>query len=175
MGNLNGRPMDNITGARGPVLVLRSLFAELSRLGPTRPLPRNPLLQKVRICLEDGRRAGAECPSRDELFVVGTEPGPRALIPDDKSPLRLRQPHNGLLLAMDPRIPDESEAFPFLLNNPPPAGTVVWYVDGQPVAKGHDAEEYVWPMRKGEHTARAEVTIASGEMLRTEQVRFVVK
>ena len=174
MGNLNGRPMDNITGARGPVLVLRSLFAELSRLAPTKPLPRSPLLRKVRICLEDGRRADDECPGRDELFVAGTEPGAQPLLPADGSPLRLRQPHNGLLLAMDPRIPDEAEAFPFLLNNPPPASAVVWYVDGQPVATGGEAE-YLWPMRKGEHTTRAEVTIASGEVLRTTQVHFVVK
>lgn len=175
MGNLSGRPMNNITGARGPVLVLRSLFAELARRSPTRPLPRSPLLNKVRICLEDGRRADGECPSRDELFVAGTEPGAEPLIPAAINPeLRLRRPHNGLRLAMDPRIPDMDEAFPFRLDNLPAGSHVVWYVDGQAVARGTTAE-YLWPMSKGEHTASAEVTTPGKGVRRVPAVSFFVK
>src|SRR5207237_293023 len=50
MGNLQQRPMQDVTGSLGPALVLRALFAELHRDIDTQPLTRSSQLTPVTIC-----------------------------------------------------------------------------------------------------------------------------
>ena len=126
LGNLQQRPMQDVTGSLGPALVLRALFADLHRDLDTRPLARSAQLTLVTICRSTGQRAGSQCPTVREWFIPGTEPEPvcplhqpaaaAAPVPGSPTPVELRlvRPTPGLQLAMDPRIPDALEAFPLL-------------------------------------------------------------
>ncbi len=64
MGNLDGRPTRGMTGSRGPAFVLRSIFARLNRMKPTRPLYMSPRLV------------------RREIFVQSMPTSARVSIPD---------------------------------------------------------------------------------------------
>lgn len=68
MGNFDLRPTNGITGAIGPALVLRSVFAELNRSSEPGPLPVSPGLRVARICAATGLAAGRSCPVINELF-----------------------------------------------------------------------------------------------------------
>lgn len=175
MGNLNEQHMDHVTGARGPVLVLRSLFAELNRHVETAPLRLSERLVTIRICRDTGLPARDDCAARDEWFrrdnVPQLAPAPRV---GDTDP-RLRRPSNGLLLAMDPRIPDDLEAFEFRLAGVEEARRVEWYVDGRQMHTGED-DAYLWRLERGHHTAWAKIWPRAGNVARvTPRVNFLVK
>jgi penicillin-binding protein 1C len=79
MGNLDRRPTRGVTGAMGPALVLRAIFAELNRDGETRSFPGSPFsaaagLQSLGICAVSGMLAGPGCPRMDEKFEPGKAP-----------------------------------------------------------------------------------------------------
>jgi penicillin-binding protein 1C len=175
MGNLNEQRMDHVTGARGPALVLRSLFAELNRHVKTQPLRRSASLVKTRICRDTGLPAAGACVARDEWFRPDRVPASAPTPPTRRPRLRLRRPSNGLLLAMDPRIPDDLEAFEFMLEGLEGADRIEWYVDGRRMHVGKD-NTYLWNLRRGEHSAWANVRLHSGDgTRRTSTVHFIVK
>lgn len=74
MGNFDRRPTRGVTGAIGPALVMRSVFAELNRYRESRPLVGCPGLVSVGICATTGLRAGPACPRLAELFVPENTP-----------------------------------------------------------------------------------------------------
>jgi penicillin-binding protein 1C len=65
--------------------------------------------------------------------------------------VRIRQPHPGLQMAQDPRIPDEAEAFEFRLSDHETAEQVEWFLNGKRLART-DANRYTWPLQQGTHT-----------------------
>jgi penicillin-binding protein 1C len=156
MGNLNDQPMEQVTGARGPVLVLRSLFAELNRYTATASLRRSATLVMARICRDTGGPANGTCATRDEWFRRGKVPVAATPRPMHDGRAGLRRPSNGLMLAMDPRIPDDLEAFEFLLEGFEDARHIEWYVDGRAVHSGRTGV-YLWPLTRGDHVAWAKV------------------
>ena len=65
MGNLDRTPMDGVTGAIGPALALRSIFAELNQDQQTAPLYLNPRLVQKDICLRtDDENTSGDCHTR---------------------------------------------------------------------------------------------------------------
>ncbi len=74
MGNLDHRPTRGVTGAIGPALVLRAIFAELNRDAETGPFPACSGLQSVSICAVSGMLAGPDYPRMDEKFEPGKVP-----------------------------------------------------------------------------------------------------
>jgi penicillin-binding protein 1C len=150
MGDLKHRPMDGITGAAGPALVLRAVFSELNRHRLTRPLFLSPRLVKLEICRDSGLPADGQCSSMREWFVPGIEPIQRVRRLQENQSIRWRQPTNGLQLALDPRIPDAHEAFLFVLDEIPQGATVDWYVNDQFVGETTTGE-YLWPLQRGDH------------------------
>jgi penicillin-binding protein 1C len=190
MGNLDARPMREVTGAAGPALVLRSVFSELNRNEEGRGLFLSPRLAAVDICRGSGLRAAPRCPTLREWFAPGTEPAACALrhdgSGDEPEPvriaapdgaLRLRQPTAGLQLALDPRIPDELEAFAFELPAGMRAVRVQWLVDGEVAGEtAAGAESFLWPLPPGRHTALARLWPENGTApVETEAVTFTVK
>jgi penicillin-binding protein 1C len=185
MGNVQQRPMQDVTGSVGPALVLRAIFADLHRDLDTRPLARSAQLTPGIICRVTGQRASPQCPTIREWFVPGTEPAhvctlhqpgaPVAPVAATLTPLRLLRPTPGLQLAIDPRIPDALEAFPFALPENVPAVRVDWLVDGHLV--GSTARStFLWPLVRGSHTVQARVWQAEHiEPVDTPVVEFVVK
>lgn len=174
MGNLRGEPMNEITGSTGPALVLRSVFSELNRNQNTRPLQLSPLLVKRPVCIDTGFTADGECPQREEWFIPD-------MLPDTPAEnlfareIRIRRPHNGLQMALDPRIPDEAEAFSFQLNQQENIERVDWYLNGALIATSRGSS-YSWPLQRGKHVLVAKVRqTGSAESSRTRAVEFLVK
>lgn len=192
MGNLDRGPTKGVTGLAGPGLVLRAVFAELNRYGDAAPLPPCPGLAMATICAESGLPAGPHCPGLQEWFEPGTvptgvcsiheRPGRRdcggVVVEANRSrDLRLQQPTPGLRLAMDPRIPDELEAFPFKVPERPPPSRIEWLVDGEVIgATGPGVCRFAWPLSRGAHLARARVWRADASGAEeTPEVRFTVE
>lgn len=173
MGNLNRTAMDGITGSKGPAMVLRSIFAELNRNRETSPLYLSPRLVQKDICLDTGLIADGTCASYSEWFLSGIEPDKSAAHVDKKD-IEVIQPTPGLQMAMDPRIPDDSEAFPFKLSRVPEGSTVEWYVDSKLIATT-SSEKYLWPMSRGNHILMAKILSNSNDISNTPSVSFVVK
>jgi penicillin-binding protein 1C len=189
MGDLGRREMDGVSGAIGPALVLRGVFAELRRGEEPRPLFLSRKLRRVQICRESGAAALPECPMMEEWFrrehvpdrpcpVHGpdsTGPAPSRNAASEENVARLLKPTEGLHLAMDPRIPDDVEAFAFELASPEAPERVDWFVDDVLVATTDDVH-FTWPVVRGRHTAYARLTGgASGPRVDTERVHFIVK
>ncbi len=143
IGNLSGRETEGITGARGPALLARSLLA---RMGQGRPVVADTAVATRIDHAEDLRKP--ETP-------------------------RLLQPYDGLQLALDPRIPDELEAFDFELAWIQEPLRVRWFVDGQAAGESEVAH-WRWPLQRGEHRMHAVVEGHDGESFETAEVRFQV-
>lgn len=95
-----------------------------------------------------------------------------------QTPLYLRQPSPGLQLAMDPRIPDEHEAFALILSETPlETSSVEWLIDEEVVGTtASDVNQFLWSIKRGTHVAQARIwAIDSEEPLTTPVVRFSVK
>lgn len=192
MGNLDRRPMKEVTGSFGPAVVLRAVFAELNRHRDSRPLYLSPRLGKSRICRISGMKAGADCPSMDEWFEPGKAPEERCKMihrfteaeksgihsanPKER-PLRLVQPTNGLQLAMDPRIPDDKEFFPFILPGDLSFEKVDWLVDGEvDGSTPHYVTQFPWKVSRGTHHVVARVWLEGDKSpIDSDEVRFYVK
>jgi membrane carboxypeptidase/penicillin-binding protein PbpC len=70
--------------------------------------------------------------------------------------IRFKSPSNNLLLASDPRIPDEDEYFSFELTPIDKVDSIVWYVNDKKV--GRTVENmFHWHVQRGHYTARAKV------------------
>ena len=176
MGNLDGSETDGVTGAIGPALVLRSVFAELNRHRPTRSLYLSPKLIRRQICRRSGLPADGRCLSMYEWFVPGTEPDH---IPDEPHragrPIRFVQPTPGLHLALDPRLPDHLEVIEFQLSALPEKARAEWYVDGRFIA-GTRVPHAKWILSRGAHTVYALIRVQDPSTVQTVgPVGFVVK
>ncbi len=193
MGNLDRNEMDGVSGAIGPAMVLRAVFAELRQENPSGPIFLSRKLRNVRICAISGKAATGGCPVTGEWFRpqnVPTEPCrhghvTRSLADDGELPaarasageVYLSQPTPGLHLATDPRIPDELEAFAMEIASDRPPRQVDWFVDDTQigVTRGND-HRMPWPLSRGDHVARARVWFDdAAEPVETSQVRFLVK
>ncbi len=91
--------------------------------------------------------------------------------------MHLVRPTPGLQLAMDPRIPDELEAFPFLLSEEIRPVKVDWVVDGHLAGSTSKNEnQFLWPLSRGNHRVHAKVWLEEQrDPIETQEVEFVVK
>ncbi len=175
MGNLDHTAMNGITGSRGPAMVLRSVFAELNRHDDTRPLYMSPRLVKIEICRDTGHIADQHCAGYSEWFISGTEPGQNVARHNKRKSYQLVRPSSGLQMAMDPRIPDDQEAFLFELTEIPQGAVVEWKVDDRSIATT-SAPTFLWPLRRGAHIVKAQIWLDKYRpFVETEPVGFVVK
>ncbi len=175
IGNLDQHATDGITGATGPALVLRSVMAELNRHQDSRPLYLSPRLVKAEICRDSGLQADGHCASLSEWFVPGNMPKTETVQAKDPKSTYLRHPSEGMLLAMDPRVPDDQEAFVFRLADLPHSALVDWYVDERLVGST-SIGEYLWRLRRGVHSVRVRIWLdRSGQFQDTSDVSFMVK
>ncbi|MDG9666523.1 transglycosylase domain-containing protein [Hahella sp. CR1] len=171
MGNLDYAEMNKVTGSMGPAYVLRSVFNELNKNREVKPLYLSNNLQKLSVCISTGELADNGCESRDEWFLPGTTPGD---INKDTGEVRIRKPSKGLLMAMDPRIPDESEYFEFALTEADNIASVKWFINGQLIATT-DKPTYNWKLSKGDFSTRAEIAFTDGaQPVITEEIQYRV-
>ena len=190
MGNLNRASMREMSGVRGPALVLRSVFAELNRTEETKPLFLSPSLSHRTVCPLTGSLAGEGCSHVEEIFIPGSEPtavctghhiegkhSPSNADGHSNESVRIIMPTPGLNLARDPRIPDHLEALPFELAAPAAISEIRWFVDDREVGVSRSASaKYLWPLEAGHHTVRATVLEKNRSTLReTETITFWVR
>ena len=200
MGNLDHRPTRGVTGAIGPALVLRAIFAELNRDAETRSFSACSGLQSVSICAVSGMLAGPYCPRMDEKFEPGKVPvevcslhssrtacndvGPESVLAHPASGSRhpgsgiqLLQPTPGLQIAMDPRIPAELQAFAFKISKNIKPERVQWVLNGKLAGEtGKDEHQFLWPLSRGEYIVQARVWRGGQtEPVETSQTAFMVK
>ncbi len=173
MGNLDRRPTKEITGSTGPALLLRSVFAELNRNSETHPLEMNPALIKQDIC-QPAKGKGENCLRRSEWFVPGTEPNEESVSMDSITELKWIQPFYGLRMAMDPRIPDELEAFEFQIQGVDDVDVVEWNLNSVPLGRTTGGK-YLWNLERGRQHLRATIHKANLPSPQHLQVVFFVK
>ena len=74
-GNFDGRPTDNLSGARAAAPILAELLDLLHGSGPPRAFPRPEGLIEARVCSLSGLAPGPNCrETRTELFIQGAGP-----------------------------------------------------------------------------------------------------
>ncbi|CAI2716961.1 transglycosylase domain-containing protein [Nitrospina watsonii] len=182
MGNLDQNPMEDVTGSTGPALLLRSVFAELNRHRETRPLAMDPRLVQRDLCREPQGEAvnvslndASACRWVTEWFVPGTEPQDVAMRPYRDREVKWIQPVWGLRMAMDPRIPDEHEAFEFAIQGVDDTDTVEWMLNGVPLAVT-EGGKYLWNLQRGrQHLSATIHKPTHAPTPQTLQVVFYVK
>ncbi len=168
MGNLDGRPMDGVTGSTGPGMVLRSLFSRLNEAGETSPLFLSPRLVKRAVHAPQGK-AGTRI---EEWFVPGTEPDDEVYM-EKKERVGFLKPVNGLEMAMDPRIPDPDEVFEFVILGANPSEGVEWVLDGKSLGNTRGGR-FLWQLQPGDHVLSATIHKNDGPAIR-DRVTFKVK
>ena len=187
MGDMGRREMDGVSGSIGPAIVLRAVFAELRKGEESAPLFLSRKLRRVTICRESGMFALPKCPKIEEWFRPEHRPEGTCPIHDGSFAVtavastneptfaQLIQPVRGLHLAMDPRIPDEIEAFAFEVETQRDPVKIEWFVDNQLV--GTTAEKrFNWNLSRGAHTAYALLwSVDSNAPVETGSVPFLVK
>lgn len=197
MGNLDQRPTGDVTGSIGPALVLRAVFAELNRIAEPTSLYLSQRLTDARICRVSGELAAPDCPAAHEWFEPGRVPGRvcslhghghgksdntdekniTLLLTQEKTgDVRVARPTPGLQMAMNPRIPDELEAFGFAVTKKSGIKKVEWVVDGVVAGVVEGDDEFLWRLRRGTHTTLARVWQSDSVVpVETEPVKFYVK
>ncbi|MGA1824274.1 MAG: transglycosylase domain-containing protein [bacterium] len=232
MGNLDYEPTIEITGSRGPALILRAVFNELNKYQDTQRLFFSRTLRSRKICALSGALASPSCPytitewyRKDHLPTEAcswhqkkggilyttlpylyhewmhdygdTEKLLATIVPDEHLVLngndlsaddheskenqgrlvRMIQPVPNLHLATDPRIPDELEKFPFIIESDYPIEKTEWYLNDVLLSiTGPDINQYLWNPQKGEFHLQAKVKLKNSlknyELLK---VAFLVK
>jgi len=204
MGNLDHRPTRGVTGAIGPALVLRAIFAELNREGETCSFSTWPGLESVSICPVSGMLAGPDCPRMDEKFEPGRAPvevcslhstgaasgagaghardelldaQPSSVISHPASLIQLLQPSPGLQIALDPRIPAELQAFAFRISKKIKPARIEWVLNGKAIGEsGKNERQFLWPLSRGDYTLQARVwQSGQSDPVETPMVAFAVK
>ena len=173
MGNLDGSSMDGVTGSTGPAMVLRSIFAELNKFKETRPLYLSPKLIKKEICDPAIEVRDGDCLHRTEWFIAGTEPETEAHEYSEEV-IKLVRPTKVLQMAMDPRIPDDQEAFEFFIAGINTNDIVAWEIDDTPSTMTRGGS-YVWPLTRGVHTVKATVWRNNDKIFQSDNIQFCVK
>lgn len=78
----------------------------------------------------------------------------------ERTEVFMATPADGAMIAIDPRVPSEFQAYRFELSGA--AESVDWFVDGQKVGSGRS---FFWKPVKGSHTVHAEAVLSNGERL----------
>ena len=157
MGNLDYRPMLNVTGAVGPALLLRSVFGELNKMKKGKPLYLSPSLKERKIA------------GKTEYFDPDI---PETVFFDDVDPVVV-SPAGSVSIALDPRVPEQYQAYPFSISFLPEGASVVWSVDGKE-CKTVQTDTFLWQPRKGNHTVQAEIILNDGRKIILPQRRISV-
>ncbi|MGA1867850.1 MAG: transglycosylase domain-containing protein [bacterium] len=232
MGNLDYEPTMEITGSRGPALILRAVFNELNKYQDTQPLFFSRTLKSRQICALSGALVSSSCPyiitewyRKDHMpaeacnwhqkkdgilyttlpylyhewmrthedaleLLVTISPDEHLLLNGNDSEaddqehkerrgelVRMIQPVPHLHLATDPRIPDELEKFPFIIETAHPIEKIKWYLnDILLCTTGPDINHYLWNPQRGEYHLHAQVKLKDiGKECEISKVAFRVK
>lgn len=146
MGNLDRRPTKGVTGAFGPALTLRSVFAELTRFAQTAPLAPFPRLQVSEALPEKTKTS---------------EP-------------HLTMPTHGMQIAIDPRAPRAQQELMMRVSALAPNDRVLWHIDGKRIAETLKPQ-LSWKLDFGKHALVVTIAHSDGTQTSLKEVAFLVK
>jgi penicillin-binding protein 1C len=163
VGNFDGSPMQDVSGVSGAAPawldIMQFLHAQEPRSGaPARPA--EVVMQKVRYVPEIE-------PEREEWFLKGTEMSEVMVKPVRSGAGRIVYPANGVILAVDPDIPDAVQRVQFRATG---AGAgAQWWLDG--TALSETGPVVTWAPRSG----RFELALVEADGSVLDRVRFEVR
>ncbi|MGV7220392.1 MAG: transglycosylase domain-containing protein [Nitrospinales bacterium] len=171
MGNLDRQPTKGLTGASGPALLLRGIFAELNKNKETQPLISDSQYSPNENCLSDGtiQESTNACTGKMERPKTHNSQSDFKI-----TTAHIVQPTDGLHLAMDPRIPDDQEAFQFRVDGLNKGEIVNWIVDDNEVGTSSEGK-HLWLLKKGKHQVRAAIYQNQRPVYETREIAFLVK
>lgn len=181
MGDLDRRPTEGNTGARGPALILRSVFNYLNQeMPPTKPLPLNQNLVAQEVCKQSDHvivKTGDECQSYTEYFIPGTELNAQAAAKVagavHTSP-RISFPLPLVELAWDPRLPASAQALELKVENVVSGDRIRWWMNEKYLGET-SAKKLLWPIMRGKQKLSAQLIRADGSTETLRPVPFIVK
>ncbi|MBN8537971.1 MAG: transglycosylase domain-containing protein [Deltaproteobacteria bacterium] len=143
MGNLSNKTTEGMTGSTVPMLLARGIMAKLNENQETRPLYLSPQLQLRDI-------AGRSGDQNTDYFTGSSLEKSPIRIEHDKSEFKLVRPTSGLHMAIDPRIPSDSQVFEFELEGAQPGLPIQWNLNGKLISQTL-VPNYTWTLEKGNH------------------------
>jgi len=175
MGNHNNKPMINITGSSGPAITMRAIFKELNRYTPTKPLYLSPNLIKKNVCQKTGLLSDNRCIDYEEWFIKGKFPTTTAnkIVNND---YYITQPTNNLIMATDPRVPQNLQAFNFKLNQyNDNIKSIQWILNDILSGITTNNNTHQWQLKKGKYKLYAKIFFKNKKNLKTKTVSFIIK
>jgi len=169
MGNLDNTVTDGITGSTGAALIVRSVFSVLNRHQQTQPLYLSPQLIEQSRCLDNNVTV---CTSTGTEYFID-EPQQQSLKAVIVPKIRLRQPTNGLHLAIDPRVSHEKQAFEFIIQAAKSTDRVEWLLNGKTLVS--EGCCYLWQLQRGKHQLQVKLWRGRGLLYQSAQIEFLVK
>lgn len=181
MGDLDRRPTEGNTGARGPALLLRSVFNQLNQEMPaTRPLALNEGLIPQEVCKQADQvilKTGEECQSYTEYFIPGSELHPQIIartVGTVHSEARIAFPLPHVELAWDPRLPASAQALELKVENAGGKDRVRWWMNEKYLGETTN-KKLMWPMTRGSQKLSAQLVREDGSKETLRPVPFLVK
>ncbi len=184
MGDLDRRPTDGNTGARGPALVLRSVFNYLNQEMPAAtPLALNENLIAQDICKQGEMvtlKTTTECPSYTEYFMPGTELKNTAglavgsAVGAVHTEARISFPLPRVELAWDPRLPAGAQALELKIENAGAKDRVRWWMNEKYLGETAN-KNLMWPISRGAQKISAQLVREDGSIETLRPVPFLVK
>jgi penicillin-binding protein 1C len=170
MGNLDHNPTDGVTGALGPALTLRSIFAELTKNQKTQPLFLSPRLIKAEVC--DNQKP-QPCVTYSEYFM--DLPTTSSRVVEKKQPTyKIIMPTPDLRVALDPRVSADKQQLPLQINMIYPGDSIEWFINGTLIAKTK-TNKLLWRLSEGKYTLTVIVHHQQGTKTFLSPVSFTVK
>lgn len=203
MGDLNREPSAGNTGARGPALLLRSIFHQIGLIySDSKPLGLHPDLIAQDLCRAEGgavMRAHDGCSPFTEYFIAGTESqvgegidedsGKKATVQaihsaeppnEERRPeisgqtVRVSFPFPHLQMAWDPRLPAEAQAVALRVDNTEPGDRIRWWINKKYLGETEE-KKILWTLARGPKTLEVEVRRRDGSSYKVKPVSFLVK
>jgi penicillin-binding protein 1C len=168
-GNLDYQSMNKVTGSSGPAYVLKTLFSHLSKNRESKALFLSDKLIKKRLCIKEKNAKEQQCKMIDE-FLLHSDSKP---IPKEESDIKIVAPTKNLILAKDPRIPDEMEYYTFKAALPKKSKKVEWYLNNTLTATTTNPS-FEWAVTRGDYDLHVKVFLEDGERV-SGSVHFSVK
>jgi penicillin-binding protein 1C len=131
------------------------------------------------VCIDSDQTSSGNCQTRSEWFrtdkLANEDSTGLETKTESKIGYRLAHPIDQMLVARDPRIPDQLETLEFKLNDGEGVLRVEWYLNDKMVATT-ESDKYNWPLEAGQHTVEAKVfSIARDKPSMTQVVSMLVK
>jgi len=181
MGDLDRRPTDGNTGARGPALLLRSVFNYLNQEMPaTKALALHSDLIAQEVCKQGGQvllKTSEDCQSYTEYFIPGRELVAHAVaksVGTVHTEARISFPLPHVELAWDPRLPAKAQALELKVENAQAQDRIRWWINETYLGET-TTKTLMWPLTQGPKKLSAQLVRTNGSKETLRPVPFVVK